>query len=98
MQSRSAAVLHCAGQMSTRLGPSTATRFAFVLAACLYCVGVLTARQDEFSGRVVTVVDGDTTGITRGGGGRCAYGWTAATRLNRVRVVQLNQESLLKII
>lgn len=37
------------------------------MAACVCCVVFLAARQDEFSGRVVTVLDGDTMDVLRDG-------------------------------
>ena len=46
---------------------STAARTAFVIAACVYCAVFLAAQQEDFSGRVVTVVDGDTIGVLRDG-------------------------------
>ena len=48
-------------------GRSTAARTAFVIAACVYCAVFLAARQEDFRGRVVTVVDGDTIGVLRDG-------------------------------
>jgi endonuclease YncB( thermonuclease family) len=46
---------------------STAARSVFVIAACVYCGVFLAARQEDFRGRVVTVVDGDTIGVLRDG-------------------------------
>jgi endonuclease YncB( thermonuclease family) len=45
---------------------STALTAALVTAV-LVCVIVLAARQEDFSGQVVTVVDGDTIGVLRDG-------------------------------
>jgi endonuclease YncB( thermonuclease family) len=59
-------VLHSAA-MSIRRPGSTALTAAVVMAACVCCAVVLSARQEDFSGRVVTVVDGDTLDVLRDG-------------------------------
>lgn len=40
---------------------------ALAMAACVCCVALLTARQEHFSARVVTVIDGDTIVVLRDG-------------------------------
>jgi endonuclease YncB( thermonuclease family) len=59
-------VLHSAA-MSIRRRGTSAYRTVILVAVCLQCAVILAAPQDGFSGRVVTVIDGDTIDVLRDG-------------------------------